>query len=289
MKTVFKSSHDVIHVFAQRTQNEGRCSNVYFYGDNIYSYGSHYLLGEFMENYEGKRCIWINDDGYSNTTRNHISELRDATSHYQQFIKSETNIFRVHSRLEDISKLLPRARQKKESYRREAENLWKSYCLYNEWFPITLSDALLSLTHENIISLLGVIRGSISADDHSLGAMERQRVAHKKAADAKIEANKKRLSDFNTYKVTKTGKINGEDFLRISKDKGFVETTQGIRIPVRNAAILYKAIVSGVDIKGMTIKGEHSDYTVQSINGVLTIGCHTINIKSVHKTGKKIL
>ena len=49
MKKVFSSNDECIHVFAQRTHEEGRTpnSNVYFYGDKLYSYGSHYLLAEF--------------------------------------------------------------------------------------------------------------------------------------------------------------------------------------------------------------------------------------------------
>ena len=60
MKRVFTNSYDVIHLYAQRSQDEGRCSNVFFYGDKIYSYGHHYLLGEFID--DGKAII-INDEG----------------------------------------------------------------------------------------------------------------------------------------------------------------------------------------------------------------------------------
>ena len=64
MKRVFTNSTEVIHLWAQRTQNEARCSNVFFEPDyklsdgnwealetssKIYSYGKHYLLAEFLE------------------------------------------------------------------------------------------------------------------------------------------------------------------------------------------------------------------------------------------------
>ena len=47
MKKVFSSSTDVMHLFAQRSQQEARTSsgNVFYYNDKIYSYGHHYLLG----------------------------------------------------------------------------------------------------------------------------------------------------------------------------------------------------------------------------------------------------
>jgi hypothetical protein len=49
-----------------------------------------------------------------------------------------------------------------------------------------------------------------------------------------------------------------------------------------NAKLLYKMIERGIDIQGKHI--EH--YTVTSINGTLKIGCHNINIDSMHKVGK---
>ena len=75
MKKVYSNSNEVMHLFAQQSQSEARSSsnNVYFetpyidnrpYGSKIYSYGRHYLLGEFIDN----NTIFINDDGYSVTT-----------------------------------------------------------------------------------------------------------------------------------------------------------------------------------------------------------------------------
>jgi hypothetical protein len=68
-----------------------------------------------------------------------------------------------------------------------------------------------------------------------------------------------------------------------------VETSQGVKVYIEDAKNLYRAIKAKVDIKGMTIKGVFSSYRVASINGVLTIGCHRINMKSVKKVGEQIL
>jgi len=56
-------------------------------------------------------------------------------------------------------------------------------------------------------------------------------------------------------------------------------------VPVDEAKVLYKAIQQGIDIKGYRI----GNYTVNSLNGVLTIGCHRINMESVQRTGKQII
>ena len=82
MKTVFTNS-EIVHVFNEQNQFEGRTSNgsMYFYNNKIYSYGSHYLLAEFLDN----NTILINDKGYSNTTSKHISLITLATRNRKQY------------------------------------------------------------------------------------------------------------------------------------------------------------------------------------------------------------
>ena len=90
MKKVFASTDMVIHVWAQRSQNEGRNStrSVFFNDiDTIYSYGHHFALATFVEekcgNLTNLNCI-INDDRYSVTTSSQQASLRQATRQYNQ-------------------------------------------------------------------------------------------------------------------------------------------------------------------------------------------------------------
>lgn len=78
---------------------------------------------------------------------------------------------------------------------------------------------------------------------------------------------------------------NDEDFLRLSKEGQKVETSQGVEVAVNEAQLLYKMILSNKDIKGHKI----GNYTVISINGTLKVGCHNINIESMHKVGKQLI
>ena len=81
MKTIFSNS-DLVHTFAQQTQQEGRTPNngMFFYNQKIYSYGYHYLLGEFLDS----ETILINNSGYSVSTGKHISLVSNATRQYKQ-------------------------------------------------------------------------------------------------------------------------------------------------------------------------------------------------------------
>ena len=107
MKKVFSNSSECIHVFAQRSQDEGCSSsrNVFFRGDKIYSYGSHYLLGEFLKD----GSIMINDEGYSVTTSKHISQLQGATSHYKQWHTSDCDLDQVYYSITQNASRLARA------------------------------------------------------------------------------------------------------------------------------------------------------------------------------------
>ena len=64
-----------------------------------------------------------------------------------------------------------------------------------------------------------------------------------------------------------------------------METSQGVRVTTDAAKLLYQMIKAKRDIKGHNIDG----YTVISINGTLTIGCHKIDMAYVKKVGEKLL
>ena len=104
MKTVFSSNYDVIHAFAQQNQYEGRnqTQSVFFYNNKIYSYGHHYLLGEFID----KNTIVINNKGYSNSTSKHISILIGATRQYKQYFLTMNKIVQTIDKVSKIGTLI---------------------------------------------------------------------------------------------------------------------------------------------------------------------------------------
>lgn len=83
IKKVFGSSDQVLHLWANQSQDSARSSNVFFEGDTVYSYGRHYKLGQIVK-YKGKTVALINTTGYSVTTAKHIRSAQQATSHLLQ-------------------------------------------------------------------------------------------------------------------------------------------------------------------------------------------------------------
>jgi hypothetical protein len=77
MKKVFNSHSQLAHVFAQRTQNEGRANNMFFEDDIIYSYGIHFELAKFID-YNDKKYLFVNTYSYSNSTSKHQNHVRGA-------------------------------------------------------------------------------------------------------------------------------------------------------------------------------------------------------------------
>lgn len=273
MKKVYPKSSDVIHLFANKRQDEARCTNVFFDNkDKIYSYSHYYLLGEFIDN----NTIYINDDGYSVTTSKHISQLSYATRQYKQFYKSQSDLERVYNTVMANKNALGNAR-KPELYIIPILDLWESL---NEYLEYT------NVKKYKSNSKYKAIKNIVNAlNDNSEDFKEKLRLAAIKEAKAQVRRDTKQLKislkKFREYEIS-SFRIGKEDYLRLSKDGTMVETSQYVRIKTENAKTLYQLIKRGVDIAGRKIEY----YTVTSINGTLKIGCHNINMKSVHEIGE---
>ena len=281
MKTVFSSPTDVIHLFAQRSQDSARCSNVFFYGDKIYSYGHHYLMGEFITNKNGNIAIMINNKGYSNTTAKHVSHLSAATRQYKQFYTMYCDSKQVLQQLEILLQKLGNAK-KPQKYISEALNILDYFNEFLEWFGNPYD----SFSKEN----LKKIRNIEKLFKASPGKESAEQYAKKKAAAQKASDKKdflKSLQKFQNFEINyiSHNSFSNEDYLRINEQSGNIETSQGVKVSIKEAQILYRMIKVGKDIKGVKI----SNYTVISLNGVLQIGCHRINRKNMEQIGEQII
>ena len=275
MKKVFSKSSDVMHLFANKHQNEACTTsrNVFFdEPKKIYSYGYHYLLGEFTENNDGESALIINNAGYSVTTRKHISELQAASRHLKRFYTSDTDPKTVLSKLEFYAQKLQRA-NKKELYLLPAQQLYEEF---NNW--LNWSDRRNDIFTISAIEEIYLI---FNGSDYSEYFAKKEAIIKAEKA-AKVQAEKvKMVIQINKFHNREIDRIWGgdEDYVRLSENGFFIETSQQVSVGVKGAKILYSLILAGKDITGFQI----DKYTVISINGALTIGCHKINLKSMHK------
>lgn len=271
MKKVFTNANDVIHLFAQQTQTHANSSNVFFEYQKLYSYGYHYLLAQFID----KNTIIINDDGYSVTTSKHIGIARYATSQYKQFYKTKTDLQIVFNSIKENENKLANAR-KPEIYINNIKSLYSTLIEYH--------------THKKQLTKLKsskefrYIKKVVDNLENFTDYKEKLKVIQKAIKAKQQKEIKRKLAKFYKYEINSV-RLGNKDFLRISKDGENVETTQGIKVSVNDAKKLYYMIKNNIDIKGYKI----GYYTVNSINGTLKIGCHNIDIDSVHKVGKQII
>jgi hypothetical protein len=275
MKTVFSNTQDCVHAFAQRQTPQGRASSVFFYGDKIYSFGYHYLLAEFIDD----KTILINDSGYSSTTSKHISYVTSGTRQYKQFFTTRCEIGLVYSQVLSLQDKLANAR-KPENYINGILSLWDSL---NEYVKHIKSKNIPKDTRykaiKAIVKHLNV--DSVQYQQKLADAKKKDELAKKRKEAKQI---KESLTKFYNYEVN-SFRIGDTDYLRLSQDGSTVETSQHVKVSTDEARTLYKAICNGVDIKGHRI----SNYIVNSINGRLKIGCHNIDMDSVHKVGKQLI
>jgi len=275
MKKSFNKT-ELFHKFAERSQESGKSHGVFFENTNkIYSYGYHYLLGEFKTLENGEVIIIIDNRGYSNSTSKHISELQSATRQYKQVFTRQYDNYLVLNQLQELRTLLSKAR-KPQNFLDSANRLYNTYKENCELFNRPLNQNIIDImVYFNYDSYKEVIEKYAKAEK-----LRKQ----KQLEDAKIK-DAEQIAKFYNYEIDYIYRNNGVDYVRLNLDKTSVETSQRVVVSIKEAKLLYKMILNAENIHGHRI----SNYIVDSINGVLKVGCHNIAIESVHKVGQQLL
>jgi len=276
MRKVLRNTDEVIHVFAQQTQSEGRnqSGSIFFYNNKIYSYGYHYLLGEFID----KDTILINDKGFSVTTQKHINLLASATRQYRKFYTTQSDLNLVYSEIKYTLSKIPKARTNKAIYLNRILRLFKSL---NEYLIYTKTKTKVSKLKEYREIRKIVQRLETNKDQILLEVAKMQKAKEKR----QLEKNKENIKLWRNYEKHYLHGLKNS-FLRLSKDCTNVETSGGVKIEVKKAKVLYKLIEAGKDIKGFKL----DYYTVIGIkDNILKIGCHNIPLQEVNTIGKQLI
>ena len=270
MKTVFTNS-EIVHAFNLQDQSNGRTSNgsMYFTDNKIYSYGSHYLLGEFID----KETIIINNKGYSVTTSRHIGLLTNATRDKRQFFKTDIEPEIVIDELKNLFKLLSRTRLKADYYTNTINNLFKNYFAY-----VDFKKPKKSKEHRQIVKLYKEFTESA---ENLLEVVKEQ---NKKDKEKKLKEVKKKLKKWRTFETNWLSNQTGKDFLRIDKTNNIIETSQGVKIPIEEGKRLLKLI----DLKKIVGARIDNKYIVNAFNGLLKVGCHNIELKEINNIKKQL-
>lgn len=288
----YRNLRSVCHAFANNESQNGQSSSIFFYNNKAYSYGSHYVLAEKFNMF-----TVLNDVGYSSSTSKHINYMRSAL--YGTIYRT-TNIVPklVYTQLQSNLDMLKRANKPEiytgaisylihafyEFWNNRQDNFNINICGYqcddNESFNIPYFELI-----KEISLIPELTKGAANVWNNSQEKLKNELRAKQDAKNK--EKHLQSIKDFLNHKCYSVAyrPQNFEEILRISRDGLFIETSASARVNIKSALLLYKMIQAKKDIKGYQI----DFYTVISINGTLKIGCHNIDIKYVHKIGKKLL
>lgn len=266
MKKVFTNS-EIMHVFNLQNQSEGRTANnnIYFYDNKIYSYGSHYLLGEFIDS----ETIIINDNGYSNSTAKHISLLISATRNKKQFFTTKIYTSIVLDNVNYWLKKLTKARQRKQYYLNEIDSTLKMYFDYLECTK-QKTKYKSSPKHRKVLKLYKDFYNNFENLEQQVKEQQ------KKQAIKDKKAVQKKLKEWKENKINWLSNHTNKDYLRLKGDN--IETSQGVKIPITEA----KRILKLIELKKVIGQKIDNRFVVTSFNDFLKVGCHNIPLTEIN-------
>ncbi len=293
---------EIPHLWFHQTQSDARSQgNVFFDGDTIYSYGTHFPIARHVQSKSGRRAVLFTTRRYSVTTSGHCSSVRQA-------IPSGTQVFSVPSVRSDSwsGNVIDHARNLEHFVTESKESLGKArrarvsgqYDLasafglretarkYARFFGVPCPDFDFLPTGKELKTLKAQI--AERAERHKASqALASQREQARQAERHRIE-----MLDFaEKSALWRDGNPNvrlpwgADTLLRIKGDE--VETSRGARVPVSHAkrglAFVRRVVASGQEYvrNGHTLNLGH--YAIDRIetDGTLHAGCHVIKFAEI--------
>lgn len=307
-QTVFNNGQ-LAHVWAQRNQDQGRngSDSFYFYGDTIYSYGSHFPIAKFITD----DIVLFNSATYSSTTGRHQSYVRQA-------IPSGYQIFSVPNIELRIFK------------RSEASHVGKAYMnMHNlnlAYFKEEAKESLVAAERARKADNINWhMRAAIHLKDQHNAYLRAFKIRRKDwelpNADelvAKAKASEDKARKARAKKLAKIRKDYAQDavdwragevrqmpwmisdafgtMLRVKPtDTEMVQTSRSAEFPVKHAIAAYRIIKLCKRDKKWWVKNGHSihlgHFRIDSIhpNGDIDAGCHHVKWEEIEKIGEYLI
>jgi hypothetical protein len=292
MKLVF-SNLEVPHIFASRTQEEGRNSSrtIFFENGTIYSYGYHFPMASFSK--DDENVVFFTTRSYSNSTAKHLNYTYQALNHFkiincfnpENASKGihEENLKSFNIEAKASAHKLRNAR-KPEIYLQEIATQRRIFEKYCNHFKIKITEKLKS-------SLPYLF---IESKDGGTKATEKEVKAIAKAKkERELKAKKehaKDLEEFKSFERTRMYTRNGVDYLRFNPELKTIETSQGITIEMEEARRVFEIVLHSIQKNGCNDCGTIAErYKIKSIDkNFMVVGCHNIQMSEILEIGKKL-
>ncbi len=296
IKRVFSNGKQVLHLWANQSQDSARSSNVFFSGKDCYSYGYHYKLGSIMT-FKGVKLAMINNSGYSVTTSKHISWASSAVSHLPMlYTQHDFDVIKslkdtkasLESRMKDHFKKVKL--DKTDYWNREYNSLRDSIKEFNKTCDILKSKKYkVKVTSKYIRDYDAHVNKRIKRQEElntpemlakrSAESIRRAELKAERLRVVKEEVRKKELESIEAWKSGSGHATNAVNriYPRIIRVKGDnVETSGGATVPLSEARLLLSRIMRSEAKQGELIGG----FTFDSVkNNIVKIGCHDIDLE----------
>lgn len=299
MRNVLRNSSEVMHIFAQRSQHCGKCGNVFFEQNVLYSYGHHFPMAVFHDKKVKFRKGWkitadtdktivlINSRKYSNTTAKHLSEARSALSQYTQIEcpapmaenkdDHAKNLAYFKDQIETNSRRMIAARKYAELYRQDAELNAQNGNAYIAFFGLKAKKFTTVLSTKDEKKLQKQI--------------ERYRETLREERKKKEVELKTKIEDWIAGKSL--GWLYTEyQYFRLKGEQ--VETSKGVTFPLTHALLALRKIRQCVATKTAWHRnGEEvrvGTFHIDEIDakGNVRAGCHKVKYSEIERFAKSI-
>lgn len=276
IKRVFQSADQVLHIWANQSQDSASCANVFFSGVKVYSYGHHYLLGQ-LHTVKGKPVAVINSTKYSVTTAKHQSYAKQAVSHLPCITGSDPSnmllaITETKAKLKASLDAFFKTRSSFPSdvdYNLEQVERFNSFC-----------DAAAKKSHKIKVSKTTIKEMQLHAKACQARKAELAAIKNDPATIAKKQAAalKRASNDLASWRaggmLTSSVRNLNMQLLRIRGD--LVETSRGATVELSQAKALLTQVLSGKAKEGDKV----GNFSFTKVEGeTVKIGCHTIELK----------
>ncbi len=304
---VFETAR-IAHLWMHQTQSEARnpTRNLYFSGDTIFSYGSHFPIARLVK-HRGKTAVLFTNRSYSVTTSGHCSMVRHAIPagvavfyvyNPQGTLADGRNEHKQNVAMALESLAASKSKPQRAIRYRSLQSVIATANEYYEYFGFTTRYALPSNRRELEANAVAY-ENSLQQRRESRRAKERKRWA---AIEAKRELERQEFAAKMPELIERWH--NGENsisipnsfmlptLLRIRGD--VVETSRGAEFPIAHALKVLPVVKSLIDHgrtyqrNGRSIHLGH--YTLDSIDadGNIRAGCHTVKRDEVERLIKQL-
>jgi hypothetical protein len=284
MKLVVKTG-EVPHLWAHKAQSEARNhqNSLYFRGDTIYSYGSHFAIARHARNAKDEPAILLTTRAHSATTARHCSQVRQA-------IPPNIPVFRVAMVVNT-----PAAADVTRIVREAARNLGRAKQARSQWVKDSCQGAAESLlTDAQAMSDFWQLGVTVSKPSELEDMAAKMAAVDKEQAKKTRERNKERIQraqeELQRWQAgAQLSLFLPGTYARIEKQE--LVTNKGARIPLEHAVKAWPLIKFIIESgkswtpNGHTIHLGHYAVNVIDADGSLRAGCHTFEKSEVLRIG----